>query len=256
MKSPILSSAALLLAVVGSAPAMAADFYLFNNSPSGTVTLTVNGAGSINAFQTGWFDSNGSHFNGWSNYLTGSVTSWGSTTEYRSFFSFFPTGTVTSASLTIGNALADGYSNATGRPLELTLYDVTSSIVSLQQYNGARGIFDDLGSGTVLGKITVNGAASGYTIDLNQAGVDAVNAAYSGVGPFTVGARLNASAVPEPATWAMLLGGFALMGGRSVRGGSGRRSATPERRSVRLSAAWRLTARRAWRVPSPTPRYG
>jgi hypothetical protein len=213
MKSGVLSSAALLLAVVGGTPAMAADFYLFNNSPSGSVKLTVNGAGSINAFQTGWFDSNGTHYNAWTNYFTGSATSWGSTTEYRSFFSFFPTGTVTSASLTIGNALTGGYGNATGRPLELTLYDVTSSIVGLQQYNGAQGIFDDLGSGAVLGKITVSAAAAGYTIELNQAGVDAINAAYAGVGPFTVGARLTASPVPEPAAWALLLGGFGLMGG-------------------------------------------
>ncbi len=215
MKSRVLSSAALLLAAVFSTPAVAADFYLFNNSPSGTVKLAVNGAGSINALQTGWFDNNGTHYNAWSNYVTGSVTSWGSTTEYRSFFSFFPTGPVTSASLTIGNALADGYGNATGRPLQLTLYDVTSSIVGLQQYNGAKGIFDDLGSGAVLGKITVNAAASGYTIDLNQAGVDAINAAYRGFGPFTVGARLTtfSSAVPEPAAWALMLGGFGLMSG-------------------------------------------
>jgi len=213
MTSRVLSGAALMLATMGVTPAMAADFYLFNNSPSGTVKLTVNGAGSINAFQTGWFDSNGTHYNAWTNYFTGSLTSSGSTTEYRSFFSFFPTGPVTSASLTIGNALADGYGNATARPLELTLYDVTSSFVGLQQYNGATGIFDDLGSGIVLGKMTVNGAATGYTIDLNQAGVDAINAAYYGAGPFTVGARLTASAVPEPAAWALLIGGFGLMGG-------------------------------------------
>lgn len=214
MKSGVLSSAALLLAVIGGTPAMAADFYLFNNSPTDTVKLTVNGAGSINAFQTGWFDNNGTHYNAWSNYVTGSVTSWGSTTEYRSFFSFFPTGPVTSASLTIGNALAGGYGNATGRPLELTLYDVTSSIVGLQQYNGAKGIFDDLGSGSVFGKITVSGAAAGYTIDLNQAGVDAIQAAYYGFGPFTVGARLTvSSAVPEPAAWALMLGGFGMIGG-------------------------------------------
>jgi hypothetical protein len=213
MNSRVLSGVALMLATLCGTPALAADFYLFNNSPSGAVKLTVNGAGSINAFQTGWFDSNGSHYNAWTNYFTGSLTSSGSTTEYRSFFSFFPMGPVTSASLTIGNALAGGYGNATARPLELTLYDVTSSIVGLQQYNGARGIFDDLGAGTVLGRITVNGAAAGYTIDLNQAGVDAINAAYFGAGPFTVGARLTASAVPEPGAWAMLLGGVGLMGG-------------------------------------------
>ncbi|WP_066716711.1 PEPxxWA-CTERM sorting domain-containing protein [Sphingomonas pituitosa] len=213
MNYRFLSGAAMLLAVACTSPAIAADFYLFNDSPTGSTKLTVNGGTSIAAFQTGWFDSNGSHYNAWTNYFTGSLTNWGTTTEYRSFFSFFPIGPVTSASLTIGNALATGYGNDMGRPLELTLYDVTSSIVGLQQYNGAKGIFDDLGSGIVLGKITVNGAAAGYTIDLNQAGVDAINAAYYGVGPFTVGARLTASAVPEPAAWTLMLGGFGLMGG-------------------------------------------
>jgi hypothetical protein len=215
MNCRVLSGAAMLAAIVCSNPAMAADFYLFNDSPTGSTKLTVNGAANIQAFQTGWFDSNGTHYNAWDNYFTGSLTSWTGTTEYRSFFSFLPTGPVTSASLTIGNALSTGYANDTGGALELTLYDVSSSIVGLQQYNGAQSIFSDLGTGTVFGKITISAAAGSYTIDLNQAGVDAINAAYFGAGPFTVGGRLTAvpSAVPEPAAWALLIGGFGLMGG-------------------------------------------
>ncbi|WP_084582638.1 PEPxxWA-CTERM sorting domain-containing protein [Sphingomonas azotifigens] len=218
MKLGKIASAAILFAIVSASPAAAADYYLFFNSPTGTPSLKVNGSTTINAFQTGWFDSNGSHFNAVSNYWTGFNTYFGATTEYRSFFSFQPTGTIASGALTIGNALSGGYYNATGGPLELTLYDVSRSIVWLQQYNGKKDYFEDLGSGTVLGKILIDGAASSYTIGLNEDGVRAFNAAYAQRIEFTVGARLTTapippSGVPEPASWAMMLGGFGLLGG-------------------------------------------
>lgn len=210
-----LTIAAMLTASLISAPAIAQDFYVFGNSPTGVQTLTVNGSTSLSAKQTGWFDSTGHHGAAATNYLTGSLSDWTGTLEYRSFFSFQPSGPVTSASLTIGNALGGGYWNDSGKALELTMYDVSSSIVGLLGYNGAKTTFDDLGTGTVFGKVRIDGAASSYTIALNQAGVDAATAAYYGGGYFTLGARLTtvSSAVPEPAAWAMLLGGFGLMGG-------------------------------------------
>lgn len=210
-----LSVATIAVASACATPAVAANYYVFSGSPTGSQTLLVNGAQTIHAFQTGWFNNSGSHFDAWSNYITGTTSDWLGTSETRSFFSFRPTGPITSASLTLGNALGGGYGNDTGGPLELTLYDVTSSIVGLLQYNGATSIFDDLGTGTVFGKITISAAASSYTIDLNAAGIKAFNDSYYGAGPLTIGARLTVapSAVPEPAAWALLIGGFGVAGG-------------------------------------------
>lgn len=218
MKSVVWACAAVIAASFTSVPADAATFYVFGNSPTGAQTLTVNGSTKWNATQTGWFDSTGRHRPALTNYYTGTQSDWMGTIEYRSFFSFQPTGVVTSASLTLGNALSGGYWNDTGKALELTLYDVSSSIVGMRNYSGSKDIFDDLGTGTVYGKIRIDGAASSYTIELNQAAVDAINLAAKGFGPFTVGARLTAlpsapSGVPEPAAWALMLGGFGLMGG-------------------------------------------
>lgn len=209
------SAAALLVASIGSTPVSAATFFVFGDSPSGAQTLTVNGTTTWTAKQTGWFDSTGHHSAAQANYFTGSLIDWMGTMEYRSFFSFQPLGPVTSASITIGNALGNGYANYTGGALELTLYDVSSSIVGLLGYNGATSIFNDLGSGTVFGKVRIDAAAASYTIALNQAGVDAVNAAYYNASYFTLGGRLTTvpSSVPEPAAWALLIGGVGVAGG-------------------------------------------
>lgn len=210
-----LSAAAMLVGAICTTPATAATFFVFGNSPTGAQTLTVNGTTAWSAKQTGWFDSTGHHGAAATNYFTGSLSDWTGTLEYRSFFSFQPLGPVTSGSITLGNALGGGYVNDTGGALELTLYDVSSSIVGLLGYNGATTIFDDLGGGTVFGRIRIDAAASSYTIDLNQAGVDAINAAYYSASYFTLGGRLTTvpSGVPEPAIWALLIGGFGLAGG-------------------------------------------
>lgn len=135
-----LSAAAMLVGAICATPATAATFFVFGNSPTGAQTLTVNGTTAWSAKQTGWFDSTGHHGAAATNYFTGSLSNWTGTLEYRSFFSFQPLGPITSASITLGNALGGGYVNDTGGALELTLYDVSSSIVGLLGYNGATTI--------------------------------------------------------------------------------------------------------------------
>ncbi|MHA6720363.1 PEPxxWA-CTERM sorting domain-containing protein [Sphingomonas sp. RS6] len=214
MKHVIVRAAAAALAAGWAMPALAQDYYVFGYSPSGAQTLSVNGGGAIQAAQTGWFDQTGGHSYGNDNYLTGTV---GEST-FRSYYTFVLNGPITSGVVSIGNSVDwffPGLYNGTSGNLMLTLYDVTSAINTYQEYDGAIGIYDDLGSGTVLGSVLISAAASSYVITLNEAGVAAANAAYYSASAFTFGASLTpaTSGVPEPAAWAMLLGGFGLMGG-------------------------------------------
>jgi hypothetical protein len=71
-----------------------------------------------------------------------------------------------------------------------------------------------LGSGTSYGSITIspyNSRSDAFTtIQLNQEFLDRVNAGL--LQNFAIGGTLSASAVPEPATWAMMLVGFGFIG--------------------------------------------
>lgn len=88
------------------------------------------------------------------------------------------------------------------------------------------GIFNDFQSGTLFGSRSVTTVVDGTTVsvDLNGDAVSALNAGLGG--QFAIGGTLREGrvipgvpAVPEPATWAMLLLGFGLVGGamRSAR---------------------------------------
>jgi hypothetical protein len=207
---------ALATVAIGmAAPALAADnFYLFGFSPSGSQTLTFNDITVDAPVQSGWFRNNGDHFAGNSNYLAALAPDEGYP-ESRNFFSFNVRPGVTTASVSLGNDPSSGFLSSTGAPITYTLYDVSSDIDTNLNYSGATGIaiFDDLGTGTVFGWATVTGPTSAVVVNFNAAGIAAINAAGDAGNPFTFGGRISVSnAVPEPASWAMLIAGFGLVG--------------------------------------------
>ena len=202
--------AAVSLAI--AAPAVAADnFYLFGFSPSGTQTLTLDSTTIGAPVQSGWFDNAGSHTAGNSNYLTALAPDIGFP-ETRSFFTFDVGAGVTSASVSIGNAPGNGFYSSTGAPITLTLYDVNSVIDTNLNYSGNTSIFNDLGTGTVFGSVTVFGPTSAVVVNFNAAGIAAINAAGATGSSFTFGGSISTGAVPEPASWAMMIAGFGLVG--------------------------------------------
>ena len=186
-------------------------------------------AADISATGSGWCasfgscDTDGTFFN---NSFAGD-----SGADFRNLFTVaVPVGTVTAASLSIWNDAANYNSDP-------------NAVYSLI---GASGIsYNGLADGTVLGSILMSAADTGVsryvTIDLNAAGIAALNAAagstflfggvitrnahseFAGYGSGTPAAYLTltqsaqSTAVPEPASWALMLGGFGLVGGAMRR---------------------------------------
>lgn len=190
-----------------SAPAQAS--YIFGFSPTGSQTLTLNGTTVIQAYQTGWFDQNGSHSAGNTNYYTGDDPGF----TLRSFFGFnlanvnFP---VTSAVLNIGNG------NDSGLPGTFGVWDFDGTLDTNQSYSSL-AIFNDLGSGTFYGSTGVTSGIPIVSVAFNSAALGKLNA--SAGSTFFVGGVLNGTggAVPEPATWALLILGFGAIGGAMRR---------------------------------------
>ncbi len=209
----IISFAALAAITLGAAtPALAVDTWLFGYSPFGTQVVT-DGTNSFQATQTGWFNQDGGHDAGNTNYFVGNF---GGNFELRNFFSFNPTGTFTTAALEIGNpggiGGGGGFNPGAGTSVTWTLYDLATTINSSQSYSDV-SIFNDLGTGTVYGSVTVSGATNLVTVSLNSAGLSALNEAANAGTAFNVGGSLSfGDVVPEPASWAMLIAGFGLVG--------------------------------------------
>jgi hypothetical protein len=193
-------------------------------------------AAVINAIDSGWYNQTGTHVAQNDNYLAGEF----SAAELRNFIVFDLTAVVNdivSASLLLynpDNALPALRGYVSPDPTETyQLYDVSTPIATLSLSNvGATGIaiFDDLGSGTVLGQQTVSAADNGAVVSivLNADGIAALNAARGG--QFAIGGalttlgspgdefvfgfaelidnpevkQLQLTSVPEPATVALL----------------------------------------------------
>ena len=208
----ITAIAAFAAITLGAAsPALAAGTWLFGDSPTDS-QLLIRGTRSAQATQMGWFNANGFHIGGNSNYLVGNIDG----LELRNFFSFRPGGFARAASLEIGNlgGVGDGggFNPGTGSTVTWTLYDLATTIDSDQTYSDV-SIFNDLGTGTVYGSVTVGSATSLVTVALNAAGIQALNRAVDGGFAFNVGGALSFdAAVPEPASWAMMIAGFGLVG--------------------------------------------
>ena len=192
-------------------PAAASTSHLFGASPTNPQQIVVNGGGGINTTNTGWFTDAGLHVAFNRNYAVGSDGK----NDHRDFFGFDAGTGATSAQLVLGNQLANGLFLAPGvTSVTFTLYDVSTALDTSLGYTDP-SIYADLGSGVSYGSVTLSAPTDLVVIDLNQAGVDAYNAAGLRGEFFFVGGALTENfggAVPEPATWALMIGGFGLAG--------------------------------------------
>jgi len=215
---------------------------------SGAVLLSVIGGGRANAaqiqsFDSGWYTNSGftagvNNINVGSSNLSGAI--------YHNWLAFNLAGlaaqTVTGATLTFygGNGV-----NTSSTSETLGLFDYTGSINSLiadSQFNV--GIYTDLGDGNGYGTAAVpSGTIQQFSVILSQDAIAGLNAAAHNLSDnrFVIGGSLlsisgpfaneqlfaifgpqaaltpaavltletSVAAVPEPATWAMMILGFA-----------------------------------------------
>lgn len=192
-----------------------AEPFVFGFTPSGTQTLSVTTTTSVfnfDAFDTGWYNTSGFHDPNNLNYLVGSG---GANANCglgcNDFFAFrlgngTITGTILSATLSIGNPAANGY---TGPPASstVTLWDVSTVVATLTAGgSGLVGIYNDLGSGVQYGSRSVSAADNNTQVvfSLNNQALNAIATAggANGASLFAIGGSLNA--VPEPSTWALM----------------------------------------------------
>lgn len=214
-----LAAAALLAAAPASA-----DNYLFGYSSSGMqrelVLETTTGEFSISAYDTGWFFQSGYHDAGNDNYIVGECNSCARTGYYNNFFLFDlagVTGTITGATLTAYNP-----DYVSGVLSTWSTWDISSALSNVSSSwgdNSATGlsIFNDLQSGTLFGSRQVTNVVDGtpVSITLNANAIASLNAASGswGIGgTLREGYVIPGQAVPEPGTWAMMIGGFAAIG--------------------------------------------
>jgi Ca2+-binding RTX toxin-like protein len=138
--------------------------------------MTPTGAGvpttTLQSTDRGWYDSTGEHDPTNINYATGD----GGGVHLRNFFIF----DLSSVSGTVNSASLRAYNGGGGGPATYTLFDVTTSTATLAAGgSGLTAIYNDLGSGTVLGSVA-NPSGTPITVPLNAAGVSAVQSALGG----------------------------------------------------------------------------
>jgi hypothetical protein len=157
----------------------------------GSLASASAGSVTISASNSGWFAANGFHNAANKNYIAGDFDT------YHNFFTFDLSGingAITGATLRLFNP-AGGFD---GDPGTYTLYDVfTSAAVLNTSHSGASpedvAIYNDLGSGTVYGTVTVSALDNGtlISINLNAAAIAALNSANNGL--FSIGGALRGS---------------------------------------------------------------
>jgi hypothetical protein len=201
-----------------------------------TITILMSSAASaavtINSFAQGWVNSEGAgngaaHSN---NTFTGNEFG----VRYNSWAAFYiPTGVFTSAQLEV---LADTYGVST--PNLINMYSVTTSYSALANRTGGVAAYNDLGNGSLYGfanmlsSLTttnlggtalqdINAAAGSiFVVGFTNATLNQQNPSHVDLGIYTNGGEDGhptltlgtAGAVPEPATWAMMIAGFGMAG--------------------------------------------
>jgi PEP-CTERM motif len=209
IKSLLAAGAGALALAATAAPAQAYLFGFSDGGNNGTIVqLTLDGTTVVNSFDTGWYNG-ADHSTDNTNYIVvrpGDFNSNG----YNNFFAFDLsnlTGSFSTATLTFNSY--DVTETATYQ-----LFDFGGSISSLVAGTGGLTAFNDLGSGTSYGAFGY-GPSDSYnsrTLTLNAAAVADINRSLGG--NFALGGTLEPGvAVPEPATWAMMLLGFFGLGG-------------------------------------------
>lgn len=152
----------------------------------------------IDASNQGRFDSTGSNAGGGTGYIAGQVNTGGSSVvTFRNFFVFnlaSLSGTVSSATLDVHQpppGSGNGFGGATS-PIVYNLYDVSSALpTSPTSQTGQTSIFDDLGTGNILGTASILASSNGSVISIafNTFGLAAIQNALGGI--FAVGGAID-----------------------------------------------------------------
>lgn len=158
----------------------------YNGGAGNDVVLTLIGVPqktvTLNAVDTGWYDSTGFHDPSNPNYLAGQDSLNTDTNLFRNFFVFnapVSTNSIISAELIINDYIC---SSPNGRETYV-LYDVTNAISALEAGgSGLTNIYNDLGEGGVYGIRTVstNETSERAIIPLNYGFINALSAAAGG----------------------------------------------------------------------------
>ena len=224
------SVAALALAALSSAmvgqPASAAtcpapakgDYFAFGCTgvPQDFATLTLQAGGktvtlSDGGFQ-GWISNSSFAITGPNGDNTDYIAGLYNGAHYNNFFVFNLGGvhaTVTSAKLNV-------YSGKITEKLEYSLFGATQAITQLASgISPNADLYAELGSGMKYGnyRIGAGNSFSNLVLTLNAAAVSGINAEIQGKASARFFALSGTDApAPEPATWAMMLIGFAGLG--------------------------------------------
>jgi murein DD-endopeptidase MepM/ murein hydrolase activator NlpD len=157
-----------------------------------TVLGSLGQSTTLNATDTGWYDSTGFHDATNKNYWV----SQSGGTQYRDYAVFNLSGVsqpITAATLNLFNP-SDGYNSPLSSDT-YSLFDVSTPIATLQgSHTGQVGIFNDLGTGNSYGSqpvtyVSDNEIGQIVSTTLNATGVSALNSSLGG--PFAFGGALT-----------------------------------------------------------------